>query len=70
MKFYPKKGRPYGTMMDPSNLYVPISTRIPQYIRDRMDTIALKTNKKRSEVVLEAINDYLWRYQNLWSEKV
>ena len=60
-----KPGRPKGTTIDSSNLYVPLSARIPQFMRDRLDVISLKKRQSRSESVLEAINDYCFKHENL-----
>lgn len=65
----PVRGRPTGTTISPSNRYVPLSVRIPQYLLDRLSKVSTKKNQTRSQTVLNAIDDYLLEQQNLWKEK-
>lgn len=61
-----KPGRPEGTTIDPSNRYVPLSVRIPQYILDRLDNVSLAKKLSRSEATLQAISHYLFKNQQFW----
>ncbi len=61
-----KKGRPVGSTIDLSNAFVPLSVRIPQYLRDRVDRIAFKKKQTRSECVLDAIQAYLDKHETIW----
>ena len=60
-----KPGRPHGTFIEPSNRYVPLSVRIPQYVRDQIDRVSACKDQTRSITVLEAIDDYLFNYRNM-----
>ncbi len=69
MKQNRKPGRPQGSRIKVSNSYVPLSVRIPLYLRNRLDQVSLKKKQTRSESVMEAINDYLFKNQPLWEQR-
>jgi len=56
-------GRPKGSTLQPSNLYVPLPVRIPQYLLDRLDQLSQKKQQTRSQTVIDAISEYLTRNQ-------
>ena len=60
------KGRPKGTTISPSDRYVPLSVRIPQYLLDRINKVSKQKTQTRSQTVLEAIDDYLFEHRCLW----
>ena len=64
-----KPGRPKGTTMAPSNRYVPLPVRLPQYLLHRLDSVGIKKGQTRTEIVTDAIDDYLFKHQKLWLEK-
>ena len=64
-----KPGRPGGTRINLSDRYVPLSVRIPQYLLDRLEKVSQQKHQSRSEAVLEAINDYLFKNQKFWSTR-
>ncbi|MCK5229697.1 MAG: ribbon-helix-helix protein, CopG family [Desulfobulbaceae bacterium] len=55
--------------MNLSDRYVPLSVRIPQYLLDRLEKVSQQKHQSRSEAVLEAINDYLFKNQKFWSTR-
>jgi len=64
-----KPGRPKGTRIRHSDRYVPLSVRIPQYLLDRLEKVSQKKHQSRSESVLKAIDDYLFKNQKFWSTR-